>query len=383
MFFLWVFWGNNNNKNKNKNNDNNNNNNQKNDNKNEDNNNKTTTTTTKTKQQQQETTNNKIKDTTTTRTTTKKNKKQQPTTTKTRAIVPWLCLGRPLFRARQFHAHPVREQQHEVLYQQNTLIQQVVHFEYDPELRHLVQGNDASIEQIIQEIMQIKRAMGQMSQALTEAFAGVRGDAQNQNKNLHDLASQMVLSQTRLQEIAAEITRVSRSELEPLKERCRKAEFEIVSLLRQEAQEGANRVPELERELKIAKERIEKLELRGVQTTEVHQQLMSQLGERIARLETQPQPASQLPISGNSATNSLKEEQGKRIQELQIWVQALNGGTSALVDPRSWENPLLGIQAEQKTQKAHWEELNQLYNTIRESVSWTPKGSRKTARKGW
>ena len=74
----------------------------------------------------------------------------------------------------------------------------------------------------------------------------------------------MVSSQTRLQEISAEITRVSRSELEPLKERCRKAEFEIVSLLRrvQEAQEGANRVPELERELKIAKERIEKLELR-------------------------------------------------------------------------------------------------------------------------
>ena len=127
-------------------------------------------------------------------------------------------IGRPLFRARQLPAHPVREQhnvmmlqdrvnqdmlQHniqqqnniaynlrpyqdpqvmspnrpeedapmvnplngpqneqrgpEVLYQQNTLIQQVVNFEYDPELRHLVQGNDASIDQIIQEIIQIKR----------------------------------------------------------------------------------------------------------------------------------------------------------------------------------------------------------------------------------
>ena len=85
-----------------------------------------------------------------------------------------------------------------VLYQQNTLIQQVVNFEYDPELRHLVQGNDASIEQIIQEIIQIKRTTGHMSQVLTDAFAGVRGDAQNQNKNLHDLASQMVLLQTRL-----------------------------------------------------------------------------------------------------------------------------------------------------------------------------------------
>ena len=39
----------------------------------------------------------------------------------------------------------------EVLCQQNSLMQQVVHFESDPELRHLVQGNDASIEQTIQE----------------------------------------------------------------------------------------------------------------------------------------------------------------------------------------------------------------------------------------
>ena len=75
---------------------------------------------------------------------------------------------------------------------------------------------------------------------------------------------------------------------------------------------------------------------------------MSQLGERIARLETQPQSISQLQVTGNPATNSPKEEHGKRIQELQIWVQALNGGTSALVDPRNWENPLVGIQAEQK-----------------------------------
>ena len=180
-----------------------------------------------------------------------------------------------------------------------------VRFEHDPELRHLVQGNDASIEQIIQEIIQIQQTMGHMSQVLTEAFAGVRGDVQNQNKNLHDLASQMVLSQTRLQEISAEITRVSRSELEPLKERCRKAEFEIVSLLRrvQEAQEGANRAPELERELKFAKERIEKLELRGVQTTEMQQQSMNQLGERLARLESKPQSISQLPVSGSSAPN--------------------------------------------------------------------------------
>ena len=43
----------------------------------------------------------------------------------------------------------------------------------------------------MQEIFQIKRTMGHMSQVLTYAFAGVRGDAQNQKKNLHNLASQM------------------------------------------------------------------------------------------------------------------------------------------------------------------------------------------------
>ena len=107
------------------------------------------------------------------------------------------------------------------------------------------------------------------------------------------------------------------------------------------------------------------MELRGVQTTEMHQQPMNQLGERLSRLESQPHSISQLPVSGSSAPNPLKEEHGKRIQELQIWVQALNGGTSALVDPRNWQNPLLGVQAEQKAQRNQWEELNQLYNTIR------------------
>ena len=70
----------------------------------------------------------------------------------------------------------------EVLYQQNALIQQVVHFESDPELRHLVQGKDASIEQIIQEIVHINSTTAHVSKLLTEGFAGVRGDAQIQSR---------------------------------------------------------------------------------------------------------------------------------------------------------------------------------------------------------
>ena len=154
------------------------------------------------------------------------------------------------------------------------LIQQVVNFEYDPELRHSVQGKDASIEEIVKEIAQMNQTMGHMSQVLTEAFADVWGDAQNQNRDLQTLARHMALLQTRLQEVSVEISRVSRSEVEPLKERCRKTEFETMNLLRrvQEAQEGANRGPELERELTSAKERIEKLELSSVQTAELNKQ---------------------------------------------------------------------------------------------------------------
>ena len=78
----------------------------------------------------------------------------------------------------------------EVLYyQHNTLIQQVVNLDCDAELRNLVQGNDASTEEIVQEIIQIKQTMGHMSQVLTEAFAGVRGDAQNQNRELQSHAT--------------------------------------------------------------------------------------------------------------------------------------------------------------------------------------------------
>ena len=102
-----------------------------------------------------------------------------------------------------------------------------------------------------------------------------------------------------------------------------------MSLLRrvQDAQEGANEVLELEREVKFAKEGIQKLEPRGVQAAEMHQQSMNQQGERLARLESQPHSHSPLPVSGNLANDPLREEHGRRIQELQIWVQALNGGT--------------------------------------------------------
>ena len=66
--------------------------------------------------------------------------------------------------------------------------------------------------------------------------------------------SQMALLQTRLNEVSTEVTRASRHEVETLKERCKKTEVETINLFRrvQNAQECANRIPELERELKLA-----------------------------------------------------------------------------------------------------------------------------------
>ena len=127
-----------------------------------------------------------------------------------------------------------------------------------------------------------------MSQVLTEAFAGVRGDAQNQNRELQSLGGQMVLLQTRLQEVFTEISRASRIEVEPLKEKCRKTEIEIMNLLHrvQDTKELANRVPELKRELRAAKDRIGKLELNSVQIAEQTKQSMDQLRDQLRTRST-------------------------------------------------------------------------------------------------
>ena len=90
---------------------------------------------------------------------------------------------------------------------------------------------------------------------------------------------------------------------------------------------------------------------------------MNELSDRLARLEAQPQGLLNSPATAGS--ESTKDEHTKRIQQLQIWVQALNGGTSALVDPRSWKNPILGVQAEQTNQRAQWEELHHLFGQLR------------------
>ena len=70
----------------------------------------------------------------------------------------------------------------EALYQQNNLLQQVVHLEWDQGLREIVQDNNSSIEQIVAEVRRINHAMGQITGGLNNVFGQVRTDAQNQSQ---------------------------------------------------------------------------------------------------------------------------------------------------------------------------------------------------------
>ena len=93
-----------------------------------------------------------------------------------------------------------------------------------------------------------------------------------------------------------------------------------MSLLRrvQEALKGANGALELERELKSAKERIERLEMSSVQTTEFHQRSMNQLSDRLARLEAQPQSRVHSPVRENSRQARMNTESAFRIDSSAI-----------------------------------------------------------------
>ena len=52
----------------------------------------------------------------------------------------------------------------EALYQQNNLLQQVVHLKWDQGLREIVQDNNSSIEQIVAEVRRINHAIGEITE---------------------------------------------------------------------------------------------------------------------------------------------------------------------------------------------------------------------------
>ena len=75
-----------------------------------------------------------------------------------------------------------------------------------------------SIEEIVADIHRIRRAMGNMTHALNEAFGGVHADAQNQNQALFALGRQSELLQTRVNELGNEVSRINTQDIESLKE---------------------------------------------------------------------------------------------------------------------------------------------------------------------
>ena len=114
----------------------------------------------------------------------------------------------------------------EALYQQNNLLQQIVHLEWDQGLREIVQDNNSSIDQIIAEVRRINQAMGQITGGLNNAFGQVRTDAQNQRQGMASFHEQLVDVHRKLGILEKEATRLNQAEIAGLKERCKKIEHE-------------------------------------------------------------------------------------------------------------------------------------------------------------
>ena len=110
----------------------------------------------------------------------------------------------------------------EALYQQNNLLQQIVHLEWDQGLREIVHDNNSSIEQIVAEVRRMNQAMGQITGGLNNAFGQVRTDAQNQRQGMASFHEQLVDVHRKLGILEKEATRLQQAEVGGLKERCKK-----------------------------------------------------------------------------------------------------------------------------------------------------------------
>ena len=75
-----------------------------------------------------------------------------------------------------------------------------------------------------------------------------------------------------------------------------------------------------------------------------------------------------IPVPDQQSQEGNKGELLNRIQELQIWVQALSGETPANKNPQNWENPVSGIQAEQRNQRFSYDKLARSYDSLKETI---------------
>ena len=111
----------------------------------------------------------------------------------------------------------------EALYQQNNLLQKIVHLEWDQGLREIVHDNNSSIEQIVAEVRRMNQAMGQIAGGLNNAFGQVRTDAQNQSQGMASFHEQLINVHRKLEILEKETTRLNQAEIGDLKSVARKS----------------------------------------------------------------------------------------------------------------------------------------------------------------
>ena len=229
----------------------------------------------------------------------------------------------------------------EALYQQNNLLQQVVHLEWDQGLREIVQNNNSSIEQIVAEVRRINHSMGQITGGLNNAFGQVRTDAQNQRQGMASFHEQLVDVHRKLGILEKEATRLQHAEIGGLKERCKKIEQESVRTDRkwQSVHEQLQKIPELERELRASNQKIANLERKLSERDGSPRANVQQLVEKMALME------KRLKEAGISTEQLGQHELIREIHRIQVWIQSLNGGWSPnTIHPDAWTNPVTALE---------------------------------------
>ena len=155
------------------------------------------------------------------------------------------------------------------------------------ELREIVQGNNASIEQITADVQRIKQAMRQIVNGLNDKFGQVRTDAQNQQQGIVTIYQQLGDAQRRIGLLETEANRLQTAEIGALKERCKKIEHEQLKSDRKWPQfnEQLDRIQKLERELRSSNERIELLERKLLERDHSPRNASQPLMEKVALME--------------------------------------------------------------------------------------------------
>ena len=166
--------------------------------------------------------------------------------------------------------------------------------------------------------------MGTITNGLNDAFGGIRVVTQNQKQAMMAFGQQVEMLQSRLLGLDGEVTRMRTTELKAIKEKCRKIDNDNLSTGRrvQLANENLHKIPDMQRELRMAREKIVQLEMESVERKEFVSRSFTQVREQLERLEGK----TNQPGSSQTGPAISQQELIKEIQRLQAWVQALSRG---------------------------------------------------------